>query len=164
LTPAGPIFETYKISVMIIRKSAISDIPLLVSFQQALAQESEGVKLDGDTLEKGLLAMFDDPSKGFYNLVEDEGQTIGCHMITLEWSDWRNGVVWWLQSVYVVEAYRGKGVFRFMYENVLKSIRQDPRIVGLRLYVDKSNTRAMKVYEAMGMNGDHYTVFEWMKA
>ena len=148
---------------MVIRKAAISDIPVLVSFQQALAKESEGVDLDPVNLEKGMRAMFAEPWKGFYNVVEDKGTLIGCHMITFEWSDWRNGMVWWLQSVYVSESHRKKGVFRIMYENITRLIDQDPAIVGMRLYVDKSNTRALKVYESMGMNGDHYTVYERMK-
>lgn len=148
---------------MTIRKAIISDLPALISFQVALAKESENLVLDSETLRLGILSMFSDPSKGFYNVVEDEGQVIACHMITIEWSDWRNGMVWWLQSVFVLEAYRKKGVFRFMYENLVKTIKHDPQVIGLRLYVDKSNQRAMKVYESMGMNGEHYTVYEWIK-
>lgn len=146
-----------------IRKAAVADIPSLVAFQQKLAQETENVTLDSAILHKGMQAMFDDPSKGFYNVVEDNGVVIGCHMITYEWSDWRNGLVWWLQSVYVIESYRKQGIFKLMYENIVRIIQNDPSLIGLRLYVDKSNARAMKVYESMGMNGEHYTVYEWMK-
>jgi ribosomal protein S18 acetylase RimI-like enzyme len=146
-----------------IRKATVADIPSLVAFQQKLAQETENVTLDSAILHKGMQAMFDDPSKGFYNVVEDNGVVIGCHMITYEWSDWRNGLVWWLQSVYVIESYRKQGIFKLMYENIVRIIQNDPSLIGLRLYVDKSNARAMKVYESMGMNGEHYTVYEWMK-
>ncbi len=146
-----------------IRKATIADIPFLVAFQQKLAQETENVTLDNVILHKGMQAMFDDPSKGFYNVVEDNGVVIGCHMITYEWSDWRNGLVWWLQSVYVIESYRKQGIFKLMYENIVRIIQNDPSLIGLRLYVDKTNARAMKVYESMGMNGEHYTVYEWMK-
>ncbi len=146
-----------------IRKATIADIPFLVAFQQKLAQETENVTLDNAILHKGMQAMFDDPSKGFYNVVEDNGVVIGCHMITYEWSDWRNGLVWWLQSVYVIESYRKQGIFKLMYENIVRIIQNDPSLIGLRLYVDKTNARAMKVYESMGMNGEHYTVYEWMK-
>ena len=146
-----------------IRKATIADIPFLVAFQQKLAQETENVTLDNAVLHKGMQAMFDDPSKGFYNVVEDNGVVIGCHMITYEWSDWRNGLVWWLQSVYVIESYRKQGIFKLMYENIVRIIRNDSSLIGLRLYVDKTNARAMKVYESMGMNGEHYTVYEWMK-
>ena len=148
---------------MVIRRAELSDIPILVSFQQSLARESEGIELEGQILEKGMRAMFEDSTKGFYNVVEDAGRIIGCHMITYEWSDWRNGVVWWIQSVFVIESYRGKGVFRQMYDNLRERVDQDPHIKGLRLCVDKSNVHAMKVYESVGMNGDHYTVYEWMK-
>lgn len=146
-----------------IRKATTADIPSLVEFQQKLAHETENVTLNSAILHKGMQAMFDDPSKGFYNVVEDNGTVIGCHMITYEWSDWRNGLVWWLQSVYVIDSYRKKGIFKLMYENIVSVIQKDPSLIGLRLYVDKSNARAMKVYESMGMNGEHYTVYEWMK-
>ncbi|SKC74511.1 GNAT family N-acetyltransferase [Ohtaekwangia koreensis] len=146
-----------------IRKSIASDIPILIDFQQKLALETEHVSLDPQILKKGLQALFDDPSKGFYNVVEESGIIIGCHMVTYEWSDWRNGMVLWLQSVYVMEAYRKKGIFKMMYDNILRIISEDDSLIGLRLYVDKTNERAMKVYQALGMNGDHYTVYEWMK-
>ena len=146
-----------------IRRATFHDIHVLVDFQQRLALESEGVTLDAATLKKGMRALFEDPTKGFYNVAEDGAEVVGCHMITYEWSDWRNGMVWWLQSVYVKKSHRQKGVFRKMFENLSNTIKKDPSIIGLRLYVDKSNSRAMDVYKAMGMNGDHYTVFELMK-
>lgn len=146
-----------------IRKALAADIPALVKFQQQLALETENLALHEPTLRLGMQALIEDPHKGFYNIAEDNGVAVGCHMITYEWSDWRNGMVWWLQSVYVIESYRSKGVFRQMYENVIRSVQADPSLCGLRLYVDKSNTRAMKVYAAMGMNGEHYTVYEAMK-
>jgi len=107
--------------------------------------------------------MFDDPAKGIYYVVEDGEEIIGCHLITYEWSDWRNGLIWWLQSVYVKESHRKKGIFKMMYDNILRIIKADSNLIGLRLYVDKTNARAIKVYESMGMDGSHYTVFEWMK-
>jgi GNAT superfamily N-acetyltransferase len=147
-----------------IRKATFHDIHILIDFQQRLAFESEGVRLDAATLKKGMRALFEDPTKGFYNVAEDGGQVVGCHMITFEWSDWRNGMVWWLQSVYVKESHRKKGVFRKMFENLSSIVKDDPAIIGLRLYVDKTNSRAQEVYNAMGMNGDHYTVYELMKS
>jgi GNAT superfamily N-acetyltransferase len=150
--------------VIQIRKATAGDIPALVEFQMSLALESENVILDQGVLATGLKALFDDPTKGYYNIAEDDGEPVGCHMVTYEWSDWRNGMVLWLQSVYVREAYRKKGVFRQMYDNLLDVIRKDAGLRGLRLYVDKSNERAMKTYEKMGMDGSHYTVYEWMKS
>jgi ribosomal protein S18 acetylase RimI-like enzyme len=146
-----------------IRKATRADIPTLIDFQQKLAIETEGVVLNPAIVQQGMTAMFDDPSKGFYNVAVSENEIAGCHMVTFEWSDWRNGWAYWLQSVYVREDYRKYGVFRKMYESLKITVENDLGIVGLRLYVDKSNQRAQKVYQAMGMNGDHYTVFEWMK-
>lgn len=146
-----------------IRKSQPADIPTIVDFQKRLALESENVQLDGTLVTRGIQAMFDDPSKGIYFVAEVDGELAGCHSITYEWSDWRNGMVWWLQSVYVVDKHRKNGVFKAMFENLKKLINNDPTLVGLRLYVDKTNARAQKVYAAMGMNGDHYSVFELMK-
>ena len=108
-------------------------------------------------------ALFDDPNKGEYYVAMEGKEVVGCFLITYEWSDWRNGMVWWLQSVYVSETSRKSGVFRKMFEHVMIAIEQDPGIIGLRLYVDKTNERAMKVYEGMGMDGSHYTVYEKMK-
>ena len=146
-----------------IQKAEVQHIDILIDFQQRLAHESEGVVLNGSILRKGMEAMFADPGKGLYYIACDGDEVVGCHMITYEWSDWRNGMVWWLQSVYVKESYRKKGIFKMMYDNVISMIRKDPNLIGLRLYVDKSNERAMKVYGAMGMDGSHYTVYEWIK-
>lgn len=146
-----------------IREATPADIPVLIDFQKKLAIETENMELSSITLEKGMMALFHDPSKGKYFVAEEEGEIAGCHMITFEWSDWRNGMVWWLQSVYVAERFRNKGVFRMMYIHLLKKMESDPGIIGLRLYVEKTNIRAQQVYQAMGMNGEHYTVYEQMK-
>lgn len=146
-----------------IRKAEFHDVPALVEFQQRLALETENFRLDSTTVEKGIKAMFADPTKGTYYIAEVDGALAGCHSITYEWSDWRNAMVWWLQSVYVVEQHRKNGVFKAMFENLKALIKNDQGLGGLRLYVDKSNARAQKVYEAMGMNGEHYSVFELMK-
>jgi GNAT superfamily N-acetyltransferase len=146
-----------------IRKATLQDLETLIAFQQKLAFESEGISLDAENLTAGMSALLNDPHKGVYYVATDDQLIVGCHLITYEWSDWRNGMVWWLQSVYVVESHRNKGVFRVMYENIIRMIKADPSLIGLRLYVDKTNARAMQVYDAMGMNGEHYTVYEWMK-
>ena len=146
-----------------VQKALPKHIDVLIDFQQRLAYESEEVTLDAATLRKGMEAMFADPGKGLYYIASDGEDVVGCHMITYEWSDWRNGMAWWLQSVYVRESHRKKGVFKIMYDNVISMIKKDPNLIALRLYVDKSNERAMKVYAAMGMDGSHYTVYEWTK-
>jgi GNAT superfamily N-acetyltransferase len=146
-----------------IRTSTIPDIEVIAEFQQRLALETENFHLNLPTVTAGIRAMLNDPSKGKYFIAEVDGEIAGCHSITFEWSDWRNGMVWWIQSVYVVKKYRKSGVFKAMFENLKKIIAEDPTLVGLRLYVDRNNTRAQQVYTAMGMNGEHYSVFESMK-
>jgi ribosomal protein S18 acetylase RimI-like enzyme len=146
-----------------IRPATRDDIHLLAEFQQKLARETENFELDKTIATRGMNAMFDDPSKGKYFIAEYNGERVGCHSITFEWSDWRNGTVWWLQSVYVIETHRKYGIFKSMFQNLQRMMNEDPSIRGLRLYVDKTNVRAQQVYQAMGMNGEHYSVFELMK-
>jgi len=146
-----------------IRRAKLQDLQSIADFQLKLADETEGVTLDKNIVSKGVKALFDDPGKGVYYVADVDGETAGCFLITYEWSDWRNGVVWWLQSVYVAARFRKQGVFRKMHDHLLASIRRDPGVLGLRLYVDKTNIGAQRVYTSLAMNGDHYTVFEWMK-
>ena len=146
-----------------IRPAKRTDIPVITVFQIKLAFETENVRLDKEVVQLGLETMFDDPSKGKYFIAEHDGVVCGCHSITYEWSDWRNGQVWWIQSVYVTEAFRKLGVFKAMFENLKQLMKDDDTVRGIRLYVDKTNTRAQQVYEALGMNGSHYSVFELMK-
>lgn len=149
--------------MVLIRRSTPADIPVLVDFQLLLAAETENMKLDKEVVTRGVQALFEDTSKGLYYVAEYRSELIGCCLITYEWSDWRNGMIWWLQSVYVKTAYRKRGVFRSMHRYLTDVIAQDPSVSGLRLYVDKTNIHAQHVYKTLGMNGDHYTVFEQMK-
>jgi ribosomal protein S18 acetylase RimI-like enzyme len=146
-----------------IEKATKKHLDHLITFQQHLAQETEGITLSPEVLKTGLSAMLDDPAKGVYYVALADEKVVGCHMTTTEWSEWKNGTVLWIQSLYVVESYRKYGVFKAMYKNLIDMINSSPGYIGLRLYVDKSNVAAMKVYEAMGMDGSHYTVYEWMK-
>jgi RimJ/RimL family protein N-acetyltransferase len=146
-----------------IRRALPEDLDVLMDFQQKLAEETESVSLDRGTLARGLTALLQDESKGMYFVAEHDGQPVGCCMITYEWSEWRNGTVWWLQSVYIIGSHRKRGVFREMFSTIMKRVKNDPELAGLRLYVDKRNANAMKVYESLGMNGEHYSVYEWMK-
>lgn len=146
-----------------LRPATREDAGIILEFQLRMARETEDISLDKLIVSKGISSLFEDPGKGEYYVAEYKGTVIGCFLITYEWSDWRNGVVWWLQSVYVDSDHRRLGVFRKMYEYIMKTISDDPGIVGLRLYVEKNNERAQKVYRSLGMNGDHYTVFEKMK-
>ena len=137
---------------------------LIASFQVAMAQETENLSLDLPTVKKGVQAVFDDPAKGRYFIAYVEGKPVASLLITYEWSDWRNGNMWWIQSVYVKAEYRAKGVYKHMYKHLQQMVNDDPDLAGLRLYVDLTNKKAQAVYEALGMNGNHYQLFEWMKA
>ena len=145
------------------REARASDVSTIVDFQIAMARETEELDLDRDVCMRGVHAVFEDASRGRYFLAESDGVVIASLMITYEWSDWRNGMVWWIQSVYVIAELRGQGVYAGLYEHVKTFVNADPSIRGIRLYVDKRNSRAQQVYARLGMNGEHYSVFEWMK-
>jgi len=146
-----------------IREAYKSDIPLIVDFQLIMAMESEGMKLELEILQKGVSAVFDEPGKGKYYVAEYKGEVVGSMLNTFEWSDWRNGTIIWFQSVYVKPEFRKLGVFKEMYLYIKQCVISDDSMKGMRLYVDKGNERAQKVYQAMGMTGDHYDAYEWMK-
>lgn len=128
-----------------------------------MAEETEGISLDPVVLRSGVREVFDNPSLGSYFVAESDDQVIASTLITPEWSDWRNGEIWWIQSVYVVPSARSRGVFRGMFEFLWRLAAEDPRVRGIRLYVDRSNESAQEVYRRLGMDGDHYQVFERMK-
>ncbi len=128
-----------------------------------MAIESENISLNRETVSHGVMAVFSDSSLGKYFVAETNQQVVASLLITPEWSDWRNSKVLWIQSVYVVPEYRQKGVFRNMYLHLREMVENSIEYAGLRLYVDKSNTPARKVYQKIGMNSDHYELFEWMK-
>jgi GNAT superfamily N-acetyltransferase len=150
-------------SDILFREAAQDDVPAIIEFQLAMARETEELELDRATLTKGVHALFADPKLGRYYVAEDDGRVVGSLMITYEWSDWRNGMVWWIQSVYVVPDYRRRGVYAGLYAYVKKIVEPDPAIRGIRLYVDNRNATAQQVYARLGMEGEHYRVFEWMK-
>lgn len=146
-----------------IREAAILDCDFLVECQMNMADETENLALDFLTVQMGVEAVMSDSSRGFYIIAEVEGSNAGCLMVTPEWSDWRNRWVWWLQSVYVLPQYRQIGIFGTMYVYVKTKVMGNDQVAGIRLYVDKSNQRAQMVYERSGMDGGHYTTYEWMK-
>jgi GNAT superfamily N-acetyltransferase len=145
------------------REGTPSDVPAIVDFQVAMARETEELDLDREVCTRGVQAVFDDPSRGRYFLAESDGVVIASLMITYEWSDWRNGNVWWIQSVYVRPEFRGQRVYAGLYEHVQRMVQDDESLRGIRLYVDRRNVSAQQVYTRLGMNGEHYQVFEWMK-
>ena len=144
------------------RAASVTDAAEIVQFQILMARETENVELDRDVVTRGVRAVFDDPSRGRYFVAEADGKVIASLLITYEWSDWRDGNVWWIQSVYVDAAHRRRGVYAQMYEHV-KSIAERENVRGIRLYVDRRNALAQDVYRRCGMDGEHYLVFEFMK-
>jgi GNAT superfamily N-acetyltransferase len=136
----------------------------IVEFQTKMAWETEGLQLSHDTLSAGVLAVLKDRQKGVYWLAQFGNQVIGSMLLVLsEWSDWRNGEVLWIHSVYVVPDFRGRGIFAKLYNTLKELVQKDENLKGLRLYVDKSNRSAHQIYTHLGMNQDHYSLFEWLK-
>lgn len=146
-----------------IRQAHRKDISDIVRFQAAMALETENLQLNTNIATLGTTALFDDPGKGIYFIAEHNNQPVGSLMITYEWSDWRNGTVWWIQSVYVEKEHRRSGVFALLYNHVKTIVQETPDLKGLRLYVEKNNLIAQQVYKNMGMDGEHYQLFEWLK-
>ncbi len=133
----------------------------IVSNNAAMALETEGKRLDEERLTRGVRLLLEDRAKGFYLVAETDGaEVIGQLMVTFEWSDWRAGTFWWVQSVYVVPTHRRQGIYRALYERVLEMAREDGGVCGVRLYVERENVRAMETYRALGMARAHYEMFE----
>ncbi len=145
-----------------IRIAKSGDAPALVEFNQAMALETEGKHLDAQILTSGVESVFHDERKGFYVVAEESGKIIGGLMITFEWSDWRDSWFWWIQSVYILPAGRGKKIYSRLYDFVKEKARESKEVCGIRLYVEKENTHAQKVYEKVGMEESHYLMYEEM--
>ena len=145
------------------REAHSTDRAAIVDFQIAMARETEDVALDRATCTRGVEEVFRDGTNGCYYVAESGGVIIASLLITNEWSDWRDGTVWWIQSVYVRPEYRGQRVYAGLYEHVKRLALADDNVKGIRLYVDERNTKAQQVYARLGMSGEHYRVFEWMK-
>ncbi len=143
-----------------IRQAVPGDADLITDFNLAMAQETERRSLDRATLLAGVTRLLLDPSRGVYYLAELSGRCVGQLLITYEWSDWRNGQFWWIQSVYVRPEARRTGVYRALHEWVEHQARQTPGVCGLRLYTDRENTRAQGVYERLGMHATNYLLYE----
>ena len=148
---------------MIIRQAKETDAANIVAFQLSMAWETEQLQLHEPTVIKGVAAVFFDSSKGAYYVAETEGKVVGSLLTTFEWSDWRNGTVLWIQSVYVRPEYRKRSIFSKLYKHIQEKVASNPDLQGIRLYADKTNTAAHGVYEHLGMTAEHYQMFEWMK-
>jgi GNAT superfamily N-acetyltransferase len=138
-------------------------IDLIANWQVAMALESEGMQLDLPTVQSGVTRVFDDPSTGYYLVAAKNEVAVGCCLVLREWSDWRNGTVLWIHSVYTHPDYRRHGVFASIYAYLKKKVAETSTLRGLRLYVDKANEPAMTAYKNLGMTAEHYHLYEWMK-
>ena len=143
-----------------VRPAASSDLDFLVQGNGRMAWETEHLRLDEARLRNGVAALLADPSKGFYLIAEIDGRPAGQMMITFEWSDWRNATFWWIQSVYVLEEFRQRGMFRSLYDYVESEARRRDELCGLRLYVETANRRAQETYRRVGMREADYRMFE----
>ena len=147
---------------VLIRDAALADWPTIVEFSRRLALETEDKVLDPATLEAGVTRALADPDRLRFWIAEigSPPRIVGQVAITREWTDWRNGWIWWLQSVYVEEPVRGRGVFRALYEHVRAQAYANPDVIGLRLYVEIANQAAMRTYQSLGMKPAAYSVYE----
>ena len=143
-----------------VRPATLADAATIIDFNRLLAQESEGKALDPELLGPGVRAGLIDSNKGRYFIAEDAGAIAGQMGITYEWSDWRNGWFWWIQSVYVRREQRRRGVFRALFDYVQAAAKNDPTVIGLRLYVERDNVAAQRTYRSLGMAEPGYFVLE----
>ena len=145
---------------MRVRPATPADLDVLVDFNAAMALETEDRRLDPDRLRAGVSTALSDPARGAYRVAERDGRVVGALLLTREWSDWRNGWFWWIQSVYVAPDARGRGVYRALHESVLAEARADGKVCGVRLYVEQDNRAAQATYAAVGMRRARYAVYE----
>jgi len=143
-----------------VRKAVDSDLATLVAFNQAMCVETEGRRLDASRLESGIAKALGDPARGVYSVAQSDGRPVGCLMLTREWSDWRDGWMWWIQSVFVAPEARGKGVYRALHGDVLARAAAAGDVRAVRLYVERENTGAQAVYDACGMSQSRYLLYE----
>jgi GNAT superfamily N-acetyltransferase len=146
-----------------IRTANLADLDFIVQAQLQMAEETEGLILHTDTVRAGVEHVFGHPDLGFYLLAQHSDLRIACLLILKEWSDWRNGEVWWIHSLFVRPEERQRGVFKAMYQWLRDHVEADEKLRGIRLYVDNRNKNAMKAYLEVGMDPNHYTLFEWLK-
>jgi ribosomal protein S18 acetylase RimI-like enzyme len=149
-----------KLEKINIRVAKLEDVTSLVKFNQLMAWETEQKMINEDILSKGVSALIVDDNKGFYLVAEQNDEVVGSLMVTTEWSDWRNAVFWWVQSVYITPDFRRQGIYAQLYAQVKALAEQQQNVCGFRLYVEKENLIAQKTYESLGMHPTHYLMYE----
>ena len=148
---------------IVVRFARQDDAETIVRFNSAMARETESKELIASVITEGVNALLAKPELGFYLIAEQNGTVAGSLMVTTEWSDWRNGSFWWIQSVYVLPANRKQGVYRRLYEFVKSEAGRNKSVCGFRLYVEKDNMTAQKAYASLGMKETEYKLFEELK-
>lgn len=143
-----------------IRDAKLDDLPTIVDFNSRLAWETEHKRLDPETIRRGVERALTKPELCRYFVAESAGEVVGQAMVTFELTDWRDGVLWWFQSVYVRDTHRGQGVFRALFDHILSLAQANPDVRGLRLYVEGDNSRAQRVYEQLAMRPSGHVVYE----
>ena len=148
---------------MQIRLATPEDAAALTAFNAAMALETEHKELLPEVIGAGVRSLLSNPASGFYVVADQGGRVLGSLLITKEWSDWRNGDFWWIQSVYVHPQFRRRGIYKSLYRHIQQLATQDPKVCGFRLYVEKENNRAQSTYRALGMKETRYLVYEELK-
>ena len=143
-----------------IRRGVPPDAKTVADMNSRMALETEGKTLDPDTVAAGVLAALSDASRGLYFIAEKDGSVVGQAMITFEWSDWRNGWMWWIQSVYVKAEARRQGVFKALYQHIVEAAKAAADVAGIRLYVEEENHTAQQTYLSLGMQRMTYLMLE----
>lgn len=143
-----------------IRRATLDDASALAEFNRAIALETENLALIPEVILQGVRAVLQNPARGFYLVAEIEREMAGALLVTTEWSDWRNGEFWWIQSVYVAPAWRRRGVYRMLHRRLFDMAARDENACGLRLYVERENETAQKTYASLGMGETRYKIFE----
>ena len=146
-----------------IRLAVAGDVDTLSAFNIAMARETEGLRLLPAVVAAGVRRVLADPALGFYLVAEEQGQAVACLLVTTEWSDWRNGCFWWIQSVYVLPQARRQGMFRALYRHVWQLAQAQPQVCGVRLYVERDNEAAQHTYRGLGMAETEYRVMEELR-
>ena len=144
-----------------VRSATLDDLPIIVEFNCRLAWETEHTRLDMPTITRGVRRALTQPEMCRYFVAQEPGgEVIGQAMVTYELTDWRDGVLWWFQSVYVAEPHRGHGVFRALFDHIVQAAGAAPDVRGLRLYVERENARAQRVYQQLGLAPSGHLVYE----
>lgn len=148
---------------ILIRKGTFNDVNSIVEFNISIAKETENIELIPEVIHAGVEKLINNENLGYYLVAEVENKIAGSLMVTTEWSDWRNGQFWWIQSVYVDRNWRRKGIYRMLYEEVKRLAENNENVCGYRLYVEKENTTAQATYDNVGMTETHYKMYEELK-